>query len=58
MADRQLASLTRSPSQGKSSVDRATELMQCLAHVRPVGMNDDMASDWLAVAIVEIRNFT
>lgn len=49
---------TPSPSQGKSSVDRGSEMMRCLALVRPVGMGDDMASDWLAVALVEVRHLS
>lgn len=32
--------------------------MRTLALVRPVGMSDDMASDWLAVALVELRPLT
>jgi hypothetical protein len=33
-----------------------TELQRCLALVRPVGMSDDMARDWLTAAVAEVRN--
>lgn len=39
-------------------MDRGSELMRCLSLVRPVGMGDDMAADWLAVAMVEVRNMS
>lgn len=37
-------------------MERDTELLRCLALVRPVGMSDDMASDWLAAALFEVRD--
>jgi hypothetical protein len=36
-------------------MERDTELLRCLALVRPVGMSDDMASDWLTSALFEVR---
>lgn len=39
-------------------MERDTELLRCLALVRPIGMNDDMASDWLAAALFEVRNMS
>lgn len=36
-------------------MERDTELLRCLALVRPVGMSDDMASDWLTAALFEVR---
>ena len=37
-------------------MERDTELLRTLALVRPVGMSDDMATDWLASALVELRD--
>lgn len=37
-------------------MERDTELLRCLALVRPIGMSDDMASDWLAAALFEVRD--
>ena len=34
-----------------------TELQRCLALVRPVGMNDSAARDWLAAAAAEVQEF-
>jgi hypothetical protein len=36
--------------------DPITELQRCFALVRPVGMTDSAARDWLAVAVAEVRN--
>lgn len=33
-------------------------MTRCLALVRPVGMNDDMASDWLAAAAAEVAHLS
>lgn len=33
------------------------ELSGCLALVRPVGMNEDMASEWLTIAANEIHGY-
>ena len=37
-------------------IDPITELQRCLALVRPVGMTDSAARDWLAAAVAELRN--
>ena len=37
-------------------MERDTELLRTLALVRPIGMSDDMATDWLAAALVELRD--
>ena len=37
-------------------MERDPELLRCLALVRPVGMSDDMASDWLTAALFEVRD--
>ena len=39
------------PSQAMS------EIRACLVKVRPVGMSDDMAKEWLAVAIIDVMGF-
>lgn len=36
--------------------DPITELQRCLALVRPVGMTDNAAKDWLAAAVAEVRH--
>lgn len=58
--DSNRAIATQQTSQGQSSrpLDRVSELSRTLAPVRPVGMNDEMASDWSAVIIVECRGLT
>jgi len=38
--------------------DPVTELQKCLALVRPVGMTDGMARDWLAAAVLEVRHIS
>ena len=35
----------------------ASELSACLALVRPVGMNDDAATEWLTVAMATVAAF-
>jgi hypothetical protein len=37
-------------------IDPVTELQRCFALVRPVGMTDSAAEDWLAVAVAEVRH--
>lgn len=37
-------------------IDPITELQRCLALVRPVGMTDGAARDWLAAAAAELRS--
>ena len=37
-------------------MERDTELLRTLALVRPIGMSDDMATDWLAAALFEVRD--
>jgi hypothetical protein len=39
-------------------MERDTELLRTLALVRPIGMSDDMATDWLAAALVELRDMS
>ncbi len=36
--------------------DPITELQRCFALVRPVGMTDSAARDWLAAAVAEVRH--
>ncbi len=36
-------------------IDPITELQRCFALVRPVGMTDSAARDWLAAAAAELR---
>lgn len=38
------------------NIDPLTELQRCFALVRPVGMTDGAARDWLAAAVAELRN--
>lgn len=42
---------------GLSKAEVIKHLTACLALVRPVGMNDDMATEWLAVAANEVLGF-
>lgn len=37
--------------------DPVTELQRCLALVRPVGMTDSAARDWLTAAVAEVAEF-
>lgn len=37
-------------------IDPITELQRCFALVRPVGMTDSAARDWLAAAVAEVRH--
>lgn len=37
-------------------IDPITELQRCFALVRPVGMTDSAARDWLAAAVAELRD--
>ena len=39
-------------------MERDTELLRTLALVRPIGMSDDMATDWLAAALIELADFS
>lgn len=39
-------------------MERDTELLRTLALVRPIGMSDDMATDWLAAALVELGDMS
>ena len=39
-------------------MERDTELLRTLALVRPIGMSDDMATDWLAAALVELSDMS
>lgn len=38
------------------AIDPVTELQRALALVRPVGMTDSAARDWLAAAVAEVRH--
>lgn len=39
-----------------SNSELVSQLSACLAVVRPVGMSDSAATEWLAVAAAEVRN--
>lgn len=57
---RQNAATAPPPPPGKrdTSLDVLSELSACLALVRPVGMGDDAAAEWLAVAAAQLADLS